>query len=118
MQAAASHVPVAAACHTCRCSVRPGECCTSECTSLCRPGLPSCRGPRRCELAGLLRSISMRRTHHASLRATGGLLPRLRALLVPGAAGWVDLKASAKRILQASRGQGKECRLYAQFENC
>ncbi|KAL4443968.1 hypothetical protein ABPG75_011705 [Micractinium tetrahymenae] len=54
----------------------------------------------QCEVAALLRSISMRRTHHAALRSAEGLLPRLRALLAPGAPGWVDLKAAAKKILQ------------------
>ncbi|PSC75524.1 vacuolar 8 [Micractinium conductrix] len=54
----------------------------------------------QCEVAGLLRSLSLRRSHHASLRACPGLVRRLRSLAEPGAHGWVELKACAKRILQ------------------
>jgi hypothetical protein len=56
----------------------------------------------RCEVAGLLRSLSLRRQHHAALRACPGLVASLAALLRPGAAGWAELKAAARRILQAS----------------
>lgn len=45
-------------------------------------------------MASLLRSLSIRRTHHAALRACPGLLPALHRLLLPGARGWTELKAA------------------------
>lgn len=87
----------------------PWACCAQRLhlsPACCRPPARPCR----CEVAGLLRSISMRRAHHAALRSADGLLPRLRALLAPGALGWVDLKASAKKILQAGCGKAIACR--------
>jgi hypothetical protein len=54
----------------------------------------------RCEVAGLLRSLSMRHRHHAALRAAPGLLSCLHSLLLPGAPGWTELKAAAKKVLQ------------------
>ncbi|KAI7844752.1 hypothetical protein COHA_001635 [Chlorella ohadii] len=53
----------------------------------------------KCSVAGLLRSLSMRRAHHAALRACPGLLPALHRLLLPGARGWTELKAAAKKVL-------------------
>lgn len=50
-------------------------------------------------MAGLLRSLSLRRGHHPALRACPGLLPALHRLLLPGAGGWAELKAAAKRVL-------------------
>lgn len=71
----------------------------------------------RCEVAGLLRSLSMRLQHHAALRACPGLLPFLAGLLQPGAPGWAELKAAARKILQvgwpwrhaALSGRGLRC---------
>jgi hypothetical protein len=41
----------------------------------------------------------MRSAHHATLRSCPGLLPSLHRLLLPGARGWTELKATAKKIL-------------------
>ncbi|PRW51064.1 hypothetical protein C2E21_5389 [Chlorella sorokiniana] len=53
----------------------------------------------KCNVASLLRSLSMRSAHHATLRSCPGLLPSLHRLLLPGARGWTELKAAAKKIL-------------------
>ncbi|KAI3427181.1 hypothetical protein D9Q98_007118 [Chlorella vulgaris] len=53
----------------------------------------------RCEVAALLRHLSMRSAHHPALRACPGLLPSLAALLQPGAAVWAELREAARRVL-------------------
>lgn len=63
----------------------------------CFPLPPLLSQPRRCSVAGLLRSLSMRRAHHAALRACPGLLPALHRLLLPGARGWTVLKAAVRQ---------------------
>lgn len=60
---------------------------------------PPCRAARRCELAGLLRALSLRAAHHPALRACRGLVPALARALAPGAPGWAELKAAARRVL-------------------
>lgn len=50
-------------------------------------------------MAGLLRSLAMRRTHHPALRACPGLLPCMHRLLLPGTDGWAELKAAARKVL-------------------
>lgn len=56
-------------------------------------------------MASLLRSLSMRRMHHAALRACPGLLPALHRLLLPAARGWTELKAAVRRGQGAGTGR-------------